>query len=96
MIKTFDKENVLLRGMVLKNTEYVVCIALLTGNKTVALFGQNESRLFSKKSKPKVSRLEKQLNRVMFALVILVLLLTTVFALVSHWYERHYLSKVYN
>lgn len=58
MIKTFDKENVLLRGMVLKNTEYVVCIALLTGNKTVALFGQSGPRLFSKKSKPKVSRLE--------------------------------------
>ena len=45
--------------MVLKNTEYVVCIALLTGNKTVALFGQNESRVFSRKAKPKVSRLEK-------------------------------------
>lgn len=31
----------------------------------------------------------------MFALVILVLLLMTMFALVSHWYEHRYLDVVY-
>ena len=79
-------ENVILRGSKLKNTEWVVCLVLMTGADTKLM--QN-----SLNSKTKKSRMEKILNTYLMISFAIMLVLSVICYIVSITYAYTYKSS---